>query len=88
MTAKLEASAYLVLERDRYGMSIKELRKGKPAMRAGQVAVKIKLLIDREAFEAMIPTVTAELSIADLIEPEVVVEPPAPTDDEGDLEPA
>lgn len=70
-----EASAYLVLEKDRYGFDIREMRKGKPAMKAGQVAVKVIVKMRRSVFEEVIPTITAEVSRADLIEPVVEVVP-------------
>lgn len=75
-----EASVYLVLERQRYGMSIVEMRKNKPSMRAGQVAVRVKLLMDAKAFEQLIPTITAELQLADMIEPTIEITPPDPVD--------
>jgi hypothetical protein len=78
--ANLEASAYLVLSRDRYGMNITEMRKNKPGLRPGQVAVKVKLLVDAKLFADFIPEVTATLEAGDVIEPVVEIEP-APSDE-------
>lgn len=69
-----EAMAYLVLEKERYGMRIAEMRKNKPALRSGQVAVRVKLIVDRKMFESFIPEVTAELQQGDVIEPVIEIE--------------
>jgi len=72
----LVAGVYLVLERSGHGMKVAEMRQNKPAMRAGQVAVKVVLSISPQAFEQMIPTINVELHEGDQIEPTIEVEPP------------
>lgn len=71
----LEDSVYLVLQRDRFGMKVAEMRKNKPAMRAGQIAVKVRLRIPRKAFEEFIPSVVATIGENDVFEPKVEVIP-------------
>ncbi len=71
-----EDSVYLVCTRDRYGFRITEMRKNKPAMKSGQVAVKVKLRIPKQTFDEFIPEVLAEIGTADIIPPEVKVVPP------------
>lgn len=81
MAVKKKVSAYLVLsaERNRYNdtiqsINIKAMRKAKPALEGGEVAIKIELFIDPAMFEEFIPVVKAELEATDLIVPEVLVE--------------
>jgi hypothetical protein len=75
-----EDTAYLILTRDRYGFKISELRKGKPAMRAGQIAVRVRLRLPRKVWDEFIPEVTATIGESDLIPPTIEVIP-APVDE-------
>lgn len=87
--AKLHDSAYLVLTPEfwRYrpedvrGFNISELRKRKPALRRGQVAVKVRLEIDASVFADYIPTVVAQIEGTDLLQPTVEVLTPEGEDD-------
>lgn len=80
MAEKLSDSAYLVLtpELHRYyptrviGFKITGLRKAKPKLRSGQVAVKINLNMNSSVFEEYIPQVEVEISGTDIIAPPVV----------------
>jgi len=78
---KLRAAAFLVLERERFGMRIADMRKNKPALRAGQVAVRVQLTIEDSMFEELIPTVSAEIHPGEVLEPTVEVLP-SPTAEE------
>lgn len=56
---KLTGDCYLVLEQKRYGFAelcVKSVRKEKPKLDAGQVAIKLQLSIDSTAFNAPVPT--------------------------------
>lgn len=69
------AKAYLILERDYHGMKIADMRKNKPSLRSGQVAVRVQIKINSTLFENLIPTISAEIQAADIIEPTVEVLP-------------
>lgn len=81
MSEKISASVYLVIEPGwRSGLpsrvrefSIKEMRKGKPALRGGQLAVKVKLNLDPALFDEYIPVLEASIEGHDIIAPEVEV---------------
>lgn len=81
------AKAYLVIEKDRNGWpSIAAIRKEAPALRAGQVAIRLVVNVPLSLFYTFIPDVTVELHEGDIIEPTVEVEP-APTVDDDEEEP-
>lgn len=74
-------SIYLVLKPEyaRWGGSprgffVSALRKTKPALDSGEVAVKVELSLDLDIFANFIPVVSAEIQAPDLIVPEVSVE--------------
>lgn len=79
MSTVREVSAYLVLERDGRNPSyrpplVAAVRKGKPALESGQIAVKVKLSIPMSLFDTFIPVVEASISEADAIYPAIEIE--------------
>lgn len=91
---KLSDTAYLVItpEFNRYypdratRFKITDLRKTKPALRKGQVAVKVQLDIDDSVFADYIPTVVAQIEGTDLLQPTVEVLTPERDDDDSTQE--
>lgn len=72
-------SCYLILARDGRatwrGPRIVGMTKTKPALKRGQVAVKINLHIPSALFEEFIPQVEATIGEPDLIVPAIELEP-------------
>lgn len=76
---QITQSVYLVIspgQRRGYPSVVREfnivdLRKGKPALKSGQLAVKVKLNLDSALFDEFIPVVEATIEAADVIEPTV-----------------
>lgn len=69
--------AYLVLERAKWRYDpprIVALRKEKPRLESGQVAVRVQLRIPMSLFDTYIPIVEAELGEASLILPDLEVD--------------
>jgi hypothetical protein len=70
------ASIYLVLERSKWRYDpprVVSMRKEKPRLESGQVAVKVQLRIPMDLFNTYIPVVEAELAEGDFILPELEV---------------
>ena len=73
-------SCYLVIERDqRNSISlfprISRMTKDKPALRTGQIAVKVNLKVPTSLFDQFIPQVEATITEPDVIVPSIELEP-------------
>lgn len=83
MPDKISASVYLVIEPTRrYGnpiqvreFAIREMRKNKPNLRGGELAVKVRLNLDPSLFDEYIPVLDAFIEGHDIIVPTVEVLP-------------
>lgn len=83
MSEKISSSVYLVIEPTRRGgfpsrvldFTVREMRKNKPSLLGGQLAVKVKLNIDSSLFDEYIPVLEATIEGHDIIAPEVEVLP-------------
>lgn len=78
MTDIRTATAYLVVEKDSwiYGKPrIVAMRKNKPSLESGQIAVKVNLKIPMAIFDQFIPVLEAEISAPDAILPTIEIEP-------------
>lgn len=78
MTDIRTASAYLVIEKDAWAYGrprITAMRKNKPALESGQIAVKVNLKIPMAIFDQFIPVLEAEISEPDVIAPTIEIEP-------------
>ncbi len=72
------SSVYLVIERATWRYDpprVVAMRVNKPSLAAGQIAVKVSLRIPMAMFGTFIPEVTAELAEANILVPELVVQP-------------
>lgn len=77
MSATQTASTYLVLERSAQywkGARIVEMRAKKPALKSGQIAVKVNLKIPTALFDQFIPVIEAEISEPDILVPTIEIE--------------
>lgn len=81
---KVSAKAYLICTPDIYGsgdyryvheVRVTDVRKGKPALRRGQVAVRVKLVFDERALIESVPEVEVEVPSFVVPEPEAEVVP-------------
>ena len=71
------SSVYLVLERATWkwdAPKVVSMRKEKPQLKSGQIAVKVSLGIDMDMFNTFIPEVITELKPTQIIPPVVVLE--------------
>lgn len=78
MTDIRTASAYLVIEKAGWKWDpprITAMRKEKPALKSGQIAVKVSLKIPMAIFDQFIPVLEAEISEPDVIAPTIQIEP-------------
>lgn len=72
-----KSSVYLILERPKWRNDpprVAGMRKEKPALDSGQVAVKLTLRVDMSWFNEFIPEVVADIEPGDIIVPEIEVE--------------
>lgn len=75
-----QASCYLVLERDRRRPSwrpptIVKMTKAKPALAAGQFAIKVKVNVPMSLFETLVPVAEVTVSEPDVIAPAIELDP-------------
>lgn len=72
----MKSSVYLVFDK----LGVREMRKGKPSLAAGQYAVRVTISVPDRMFARMIPEALVEIPEGAIIEPtvEVQVETPAP----------
>jgi len=76
------ARAYLVLQKDRYGHpDIVALRKEKPILASGQIAIRVVVNVPLGLFETFIPAVEVELHENEVIPPTVELEEQTDTED-------
>lgn len=71
------ARAYLILERPSWKFdppNIVGMRKSKPDLKGGQIAVRVALNIPMEMFNEFIPEITAQLEAGEVIIPELELE--------------
>lgn len=70
-----KVACYLVIGQDYWKYStIVRMTKGTPRLNAGEIAVRVNLGLDSTLFNRVIPTVDAEVTAPQILEPSIEIE--------------